>query len=78
MDQSTEENFESYSSIMNRKLAMFSLKALKSPIEIRFHNYKIATGNLHSFDPSSFDFIVSNYNLQEEKERADYKKIKFS
>jgi hypothetical protein len=64
MDQSSEESYESYNSIMSRRLAIFSLKALKSPIEIRFNNYKIATGNLQSIDPLTLDFIVSNFCIQ--------------
>jgi hypothetical protein len=38
----------------------------------------MATGTLHSIDPSTFDIIVLNYSLQGEKKRTDYKNIKFN
>lgn len=70
-----------YSSTLNRRLAIFTLKALKSPIEIRYRNGKIATGVLHSIDPCTFDMVVSNYNYagekEKEKERGEFRHIKF-
>lgn len=57
---------------------MLTLKALKSPIEIQLLNNKTATGTLHALDPVTLDVIVANYNVNGEKERADYKCIKFA
>lgn len=57
---------------------MFSLKALKSPIEIQLHNNKTATGTLHALDPVTLDIVVANYNVNGEKERTDFKCIKFT
>jgi small nuclear ribonucleoprotein (snRNP)-like protein len=73
-----KENGQLYNQVMNRRLATFTLKAVKSPIEIRFRNQKVGSGTLHSIDPLTLDIIVSNYSIQGEKERADYKNIKFN
>lgn len=60
---------------MDHRLAQFTLKSLKSPIEIKLTNGKVATGVLHAFDPETFNIIVKNYS--DEKEKTELKMVSF-
>lgn len=56
---------------------MFTMKALKNPIEIHFKNNKIGTGVLQSIDPDTFDFVVAGFSTHGEKEKVTYRRVLF-
>lgn len=62
-DADNKDSKQSYISTLNRRMAIFSLKSIKNPIEIKLRNNKIATGILHSLDPTTLDIIVSNFTI---------------
>lgn len=62
-DADNKDSKQSYISTLNRRMAIFSLKSIKNPIEIKLRNNKIATGILHSLDPTTLDIIVSNFMI---------------
>lgn len=69
--QSSSEN------VLARRLCMFTMKALKNPIEIHFKNNKIGTGVLQSIDPDTFDFVVAGFSTHGEKEKVTYRRVLF-
>ena len=71
-----DKELETLESILDRRLGMFALDSLKSPIEVRLKSNKIGTGYLHSFNPEDLTFIIQGYTSSDEK-NSEYKTIPF-
>ena len=76
LENKEETESETAEAVLKRRLAIFSLASIRSPVEIRLKYGRTATGILSAFDPQTFNMVIKGLDSAEEK--AENKCLNFA